>query len=172
LGRQRHFLTLGRSLGMKCVRIVRLLCIGLVLVGAFVASPEALAQQTVTQNVDRPGLDYDNFDMRADNPDLCKQACFADIRCKAWAFVKPHTSQGPKPRHWLKTGVPSPVRNTCCASGVITVQAPPPPPPGGGEGCDPPICCIKPDLPLQGILPPRAPLSHLAREAFWPLHSG
>jgi hypothetical protein len=103
------------------------LFIGLALVGAFVALPEALAQQTVNQNVDRPGLDYDNFDMRANNPDLCKQACFADTRCKAWAFVKPNTGQGPKPRCWLKTGAPNPVNNSCCASEVIQAQAPTPP---------------------------------------------
>ena len=126
---------------------VWLLFIVFALVGAFVTSHDAVAQQTVNQNVDRPGSDYDNFDTRANNPNLCMQACFADTRCKAWTFVKPNTGQGPKPRCWLKTGVPAPVTNGCCASGVITVQAPPPPPPGGGEGCDPPICCIKPDLP-------------------------
>jgi hypothetical protein len=129
------------------IRLIRLLCLGLALVGALVASSDVDAQQQVNRNVDRPGSDYDNFDMRANNPNLCMQACFADVRCKAWTFVKPNTGQGPQPRCWLKTGVPAPISNGCCASGLITVQAPPPPPPGGGDGCDPPICCIKPDLP-------------------------
>jgi hypothetical protein len=128
-------------------QLIRLLCLGLSLVGAWGSTPAVYAQQQVEQNVDRGGSDYDNFDMRANNPLLCMQSCFADVRCKAWTFVKPNTGQGPKPRCWLKTAVPAPTSNGCCASGVISIPNPSPPPPGGDGDCDPPICCIQPDLP-------------------------
>jgi hypothetical protein len=118
----------------------------LALVGTLVQSHDAISQQTLENNIDRPGSDYNNFNMRANNPELCKQACFADTRCKAWTFVKPNTIQGPKPRCWLKNAVPNAVNNNCCVSGVIKISPPPPPPPDG-DGCDPPICCKKPSLP-------------------------
>ncbi len=130
---------------MTRVPWVWLLCLVLTLAGVFVTPDEARAQQTVQNNVDRPGSDYHTFEMRANNPQQCLQACFADSQCKAWTFVKPNTIQGPKPRCWLKNAVPSPVSNACCASGVITVK--PKPPTDGGDGCDPPICCKKPTLP-------------------------
>ncbi len=69
-------------------------------------------------NIDRPGLDYKSFDLPYADPGLCKSACDADPKCKAWTYVKPNTIQGPNPRCWLKFGVPSPVRNNCCISGV------------------------------------------------------
>jgi hypothetical protein len=130
---------------VKRVLFVGLLFIMLAFIGVLVASNDAIAQQPTEHNIDRPGLDYDNFDMRVNNPDLCKQACFADIKCKAWTFVKPNTTQGPKPRCWLKTEVPQQVNNTCCDSGIIKVQSPPDG--DGPNGCDPPVCCHKPSLP-------------------------
>jgi hypothetical protein len=72
------------------------------------------------EGTDRPGSDYDNFDLRADDPSLCRQACEGDPGCRAWTYVQPNTIQGPNPRCWLKDAVPPPQRSDCCVSGVVT----------------------------------------------------
>ncbi|WP_188020330.1 PAN domain-containing protein [Deferribacter autotrophicus] len=69
-------------------------------------------------NTDRPGLDYKNFNLPANDPKLCKQVCDNDPKCKAWTFVKPNTIQGPNPRCWLKYAVPNPIKSNCCISGI------------------------------------------------------
>jgi hypothetical protein len=69
-------------------------------------------------DTDRPGLDYDSFDLPQADPQLCQDACSDDERCKAWTYVKPDTTQGPNPRCWLKFEVPQPVKSDCCVSGV------------------------------------------------------
>ena len=70
------------------------------------------------QNRDRPGMDYKNFDLpSAAGPAVCQSACNAEGQCRAWTFVKPGI-QGPNPRCWLKTGVPTAKINNCCTSGV------------------------------------------------------
>jgi hypothetical protein len=66
--------------------------------------------------VDRPGGDYKNFDLPADQPSLCEQACNAEGQCKAWTFVRPGV-QGASARCWLKNVVPPKQANTCCVSG-------------------------------------------------------
>ena len=68
-------------------------------------------------NFDRPGMDFRNFDAASDNPWLCESACNNDQRCKSWTYVKPGV-QGPKPRCWLKTGIPPLRSNACCTSGI------------------------------------------------------
>jgi uncharacterized membrane protein len=69
-------------------------------------------------DIDRPGGDYNNFDLAADNPNLCKEACQNDrSQCKAWTFVKAGF-QGPKPRCWLKNTIPPAFINNCCTSGA------------------------------------------------------
>lgn len=69
-------------------------------------------------NVGRPASEDNNFDLSKDDPGLCQDACARDPKCKAWTYVKPNTTQGPRPRCWLKYDVPSPKSNTCCISGV------------------------------------------------------
>jgi len=69
-------------------------------------------------DIDRPGLDYNNFDLPKNEPALCMDACQRDQKCKAWTYVKPNTTQGVHPRCWLKYDVPSPESNVCCISGV------------------------------------------------------
>jgi PAN domain len=91
----------------------------LVLVGTLVKSHDAISQPALERNRDRPGLDYNNFDMRVNEPELCRLSCFVDTRCRAWTFVKPNTIQGPRPRCWLKNAVPNAVNNNCCVSGVL-----------------------------------------------------
>ncbi len=70
------------------------------------------------RDTDRAGSDYKNFDLPRADPELCRDACTADSRCKAWTYVKPDTTQCPRPRCWLKNRVPPPTRNTSCISGV------------------------------------------------------
>jgi hypothetical protein len=68
-------------------------------------------------NVDRPGWDIANFDLSQANPDLCRDACLRDGRCRAFTYVNPGV-QGPSARCWLKGGVPNATPNNCCVSGV------------------------------------------------------
>jgi hypothetical protein len=84
------------------------------------------------QGIDRPGYDYQNFDLPQSHPHMCKEACERDARCAAFTYVNPGV-QGPSARCWLKNSVPQAVQNGCCVSGVKgehgRFAAPPPPPP-------------------------------------------
>ena len=68
-------------------------------------------------NVDRPGYDYQSFDLPQPRPDLCREACMRQGRCRAFTYVNPGV-QAPGARCWLKTSVPQPVPSSCCISGV------------------------------------------------------
>lgn len=68
-------------------------------------------------NIDLPGQDFNNFDLGRSYWGDCKEACKADQRCYAGTYVKPGF-QGPKPRCWLKSGIPNRVKNVCCSSGI------------------------------------------------------
>lgn len=68
-------------------------------------------------NTDRPGMDIRDFDLAGADPELCRQACDRETRCRAWTYVKPGV-QGPSARCWLKNGVPPARRNNDCTSGV------------------------------------------------------
>ena len=82
------------------------------------ASASAMAQSsTFEPGVDRPGLDYTSFDMRG-GPGVCREACLADDRCRAWTFVR-SGYQGPAPRCWLKAARPDARGSDCCISGII-----------------------------------------------------
>jgi len=76
-------------------------------------------------NIDRPGGDYTHFDnvmgLEA-TPQLCQSICLGQAQCKAWTFVRPNTTQGPKGVCWLKGSVPPAVSNNCCISGYFTTQ--------------------------------------------------
>ena len=76
------------------------------------------AQGNMEFGIDRPGQDFLNFDLSSADPALCESACTQNPNCRAWTYVMPNTIQGPNPRCWLKTGIPNPVSNTCCISGV------------------------------------------------------
>ena len=69
-------------------------------------------------DIDRPGQDFRNFDLSSADPAACEYECRQDPNCRSWTYVKPNTIQGPNPRCWLKTGIPNPVSDTCCVSGV------------------------------------------------------
>ncbi len=70
------------------------------------------------QNTDRRGMDFRNFDLNRADPQLCKRACDRSPQCKAWTYVKPNTKQGPKPRCWLKYGIPNATPSPYCISGI------------------------------------------------------
>jgi hypothetical protein len=75
--------------------------------------------QTTETDIDRPGMDYKNFNLPSPDPKLCQSFCQLDTACKAWTYVKPGI-QGPSARCWLKSGVPAARQNTCCVSGVMS----------------------------------------------------
>ncbi|MFC6742263.1 PAN domain-containing protein [Methylobacterium tardum] len=89
-----------------------------------------LANQFSEPGIDRPGNDYKNFDipppqpgtLGSDGPDICELNCNRDQTCKAWTYVNAGV-QGPRPRCWLKTVIPSAVRNGCCTSGVSSAYS-------------------------------------------------
>jgi LGFP repeat/PAN domain len=74
----------------------------------------AIAQQ----GTDRPGQDIANFVPPEANPAMCAESCAGNASCKAWTYVAPNTTQGPQPHCWIKSGIPLPAPNACCASAV------------------------------------------------------
>ena len=68
-------------------------------------------------NSNRPGHDYRDFDLRRADPELCREECARDRRCRAYSYIKPGI-QGEHARCWLKDGVPPAEHAPCCASGV------------------------------------------------------
>ena len=70
-------------------------------------------------NVDRPGLNIRGYNLSSADPQLCANDCAKDTKCQAFTYVKPGF-RGPdsKPECWLKNGVPNPVSQEYCISGV------------------------------------------------------
>jgi len=69
-------------------------------------------------DTDRPGGDYINFDLPPNwVAQACQALCKANVKCKAWTFVKAGF-QGSSPRCWMKSTVPAKLPNNCCTSGV------------------------------------------------------
>lgn len=68
---------------------------------------------------DRPGNDYDSFDLPWwATAAECEAHCWSDPKCVAFTYVRPHV-QGPNPRCWLKDQIPAPTPSSCCDSGTI-----------------------------------------------------
>ncbi len=63
------------------------------------------------------GGDYKNFDLTEPRPELCRDACREDGRCRAFTYVKPGI-QGKQARCWLKQKASPPKPAQCCVSGV------------------------------------------------------
>jgi hypothetical protein len=72
---------------------------------------------TVEADIDRPGSDYQNFDLTEPRYELCRDACAGERNCRAYTYVKPGV-QGPNSRCWLKSSAPAPAARDCCVSGV------------------------------------------------------
>jgi hypothetical protein len=77
----------------------------------------AAAASPFEMNVDRPGYDYQNFDLPQPRPELCREACLREGQCRAFTYVNPGV-QGPSARCWLKMSVPPATPSDCCISGV------------------------------------------------------
>ena len=75
-------------------------------------------------DTNRPGKDYTDFDLPADDSQLCLNACAGEANCKAWTYVMPNASQGFAQRCWLKGAILPKASDTCCASGVKTAGPP------------------------------------------------
>jgi hypothetical protein len=78
--------------------------------------------------IDRPGYDFQNFDLPRVDPALCQRACLDHPNCQSFTFVQPGV-QGPNARCWLKNTVAPSVPNNCCISGVKAPTRPPAGPP-------------------------------------------
>ena len=65
--------------------------------------------------IDRPGLDFKNFDTASWN--TCETACAEDNICRSWTYVR-RAAQRPTGHCWLKRGVARPVPNASTVSGV------------------------------------------------------
>jgi hypothetical protein len=76
-------------------------------------------QMSMETNVDRPGMNYNNYPLSGADPQLCANDCANDPNCKAFTYVKPgFRGENSDPECWLKNGVPGPVPNEYCISGV------------------------------------------------------
>jgi hypothetical protein len=97
----------------------------LIIASAFIVASEipgpASAQNSFSENTDRPGGDYRSFDINGD-AEACRETCGRERQCRAWTFVKApstwHGLQRPSARCWLKNVVPPARANPCCTSGV------------------------------------------------------
>jgi hypothetical protein len=96
--------------------------------------PAPVAGHGLEPGVNRPGSDYRSFDLPTPNPEMCRDTCRNEATCVAFTYVNPGV-QSPNARCWLKNGVPQPVPDNCCVSGVRhghggwQANPPPPPPP-------------------------------------------
>jgi len=84
--------------------------------------PTTQKPRWVELNTDRPGSDYKGFWISG-GCEQCQKACAKDPKCKAYTYVKPR-KKGGKARCWLKYGVPKPVPNKRCISGVKSAKRP------------------------------------------------
>jgi hypothetical protein len=71
-------------------------------------------------NVDRPGMNLmQGYDLPSPDPQLCANDCLNNPDCKAFTYVKPGFRYTDSPCEcWLKNGVPDPVTQEYCISGV------------------------------------------------------
>lgn len=82
--------------------------------GVRVDTPAAAGVITMERDTDRPGQDYKNFEAPLG---VCQAKCAAEPECKAYTWVR-SGSQGQPPVCWLKNGIPGPIKNDACVSGV------------------------------------------------------
>jgi hypothetical protein len=106
----------------------------------------------VEQDVDRPGSDFQILWLRG-GPEGCQAACAQHPLCRSYTYVKPGIPvrlEG----CWLKNGIPPPVADGCCVSGVKTEEA------VAGILRKPPVIseeAVAPDLAPEPAIAPEAP---------------
>ncbi len=85
--------------------------------GAQVGAPLTHSTQVGLElNTNRPGQDIANFWLSG-GAEECQAACARDPNCRSFTYVKPGI-QGPQARCWLKSGIPAPLQDQCCVSGL------------------------------------------------------
>lgn len=82
-----------------------------------VAPPPPRVVRPFENRIARPGGDYRSFELPAANPEMCREMCYHETRCRAFTYVHPNV-QGPYARCTLKGAVTPPVSNQCCISGL------------------------------------------------------
>jgi hypothetical protein len=70
--------------------------------------PPPMTELSWEPGTDRPGSDYRHFN--AAGPEVCREACTPDPRCRAFSFRGGIC--------WLKQSIPGKVRDNCCLSGA------------------------------------------------------
>jgi hypothetical protein len=84
--------------------------------GAGVVEPR---NRTIETSIDRVGGDYKNFDLKSgDGDEVCKAACAADNKCRAWTYARPGYA-GRDARCFLKKEIKPPRRKAGFTSGVV-----------------------------------------------------
>jgi len=84
--------------------------------GAGVVEPRNGAVET---SIDRAGGDYRNFELkRGESDEVCKAACVADNKCRAWTYARSGYI-GREPHCFLKKEIKPPRRKPGFASGVV-----------------------------------------------------
>ena len=84
--------------------------------GAGVVEPRNGAIET---SIDRPGGDYHSFELKkGDSDDVCKAACTADNKCRAWTFARAGYV-GKDPHCFLKKEIKPPRHKAGFTSGVV-----------------------------------------------------
>ena len=84
--------------------------------GAGVVEPRNGAVET---SIDRFGGDYKSFDLkRGEDDEVCKAACTADNKCRAWTYARPGYA-GREAHCFLKKDIKPPRRKAGFTSGVV-----------------------------------------------------
>jgi hypothetical protein len=84
--------------------------------GAGVVEPRNGAIET---SIDRAGGDYRTFELkRGEHDEVCKAACVADNKCRAWTYARPGYV-GREPHCFLKKEIKPPRRKPGFTSGVV-----------------------------------------------------
>lgn len=84
--------------------------------GAGVVEPRTGA---IEMSTDRFGGDYHSFELKAsDKDEVCKDACEADTKCRAWTYARPGYL-GKDARCFLKNQIKPPHRKPGFTSGVV-----------------------------------------------------
>jgi hypothetical protein len=84
--------------------------------GAGVVEPR---NRSVETSIDRSGGDYRNFELKSgEGDDVCKAACVADNKCRAWTFAR-SGYVGKSAHCFLKKDIKPPRRKAGFASGVV-----------------------------------------------------
>ena len=93
--------------------------VGIVSIFINQTSPSTDSGIMLEENIDRPGMNYKSYVPSSADPLICANDCANDPICKAFTYVKPgFRGSNSCPECWLKNGVPDPIFQEYCISGV------------------------------------------------------